>query len=95
MDHRKKKCINPDCRSTGKSAKPAVRGLCEACYRALKRLIKAGKLTEQEAYDRGLWLKSQPPGAKRFPEEAGAAIVRPSMRQTRGRKLQRSSTQHS
>jgi hypothetical protein len=77
------RCINPDCRSRGKMQNAKVRGLCENCYRAILRLIKTGKITMQEAEERGIVRKPQPPGSGRFPIVAGATIVQPTTRKVR------------
>lgn len=47
--------------------KSARRGNCVACYRALKRAIAAGDLTDQRAIELELWL----PAAVGRPPEAG------------------------
>ena len=65
---RKPKCINPDCPTKGIEY---TRGLCEPCYRTLRRLIEIKKsLTWEEAENRALCRKRKPSGFKRFPIEA-------------------------
>jgi hypothetical protein len=63
-------CHNPDCRSTGKSANVKYRGLCDACYRALMRLVKSGALTLEEAELQGRCRRPVPAGSRRWPQLA-------------------------
>ena len=66
------KCMNRRCRSRGKSAAVKYRGLCDACYRSLMRLISAGKITMEEAESRGLCKAPVPAGSRRWPLIAGS-----------------------
>ena len=40
------RCCNPDCPTKGVEY---TRGLCEPCYRSLRRMIEAGKVDSWEA----------------------------------------------
>lgn len=63
----RKPCMNPLCRSEGIHRRAKVRGLCDACYRALLRKIAAGEATMEEA-ERAGWCRAVPdPGRQRFP----------------------------
>jgi len=66
---RKPKCINPDCPTKGTEY---TRGLCEPCYRTLRRLIEVKHVIAdwEEAESRALCRKRKPSGFKRFPIEA-------------------------
>lgn len=66
------RCCNPDC----PTRKPAyVRGLCEACYRTLLRLIERKKLPSlKDAESRGLCKGRKEIGSKRFPVEAARKV---------------------
>lgn len=59
-----KRCINPKCRSKGKRRQAYTRGLCQACDQALRRLIRRGEVTREEAERRGYCL----PQGKQRPE---------------------------
>lgn len=76
-------CINPDCHSSGANAKPIALGLCEACYRALRRVCKELGITTAEAAERGWCRPRTRRGSKRFPGAFDLAPVRPTMRRVR------------
>ena len=62
---KKPPCCNPDCHSHGVEY---CRGLCELCYRSLRRLIEIKKLlTWTDAEERGLCRTIRPFSARRFP----------------------------
>ena len=58
----KPRCMNPDCRSRGERRQQYIRGLCEACDKAPRRLIAAGKTTWEEAEEEGRCLPSRSAG---------------------------------
>lgn len=64
---RKPKCCNPNCKSLGKRKEAYALGLCEACHKALRRMIKSGKTTMEKAIRDGNCLPYYTPGANRFP----------------------------
>jgi hypothetical protein len=53
-------CIHLNC--DPKTAE--LRGLCNAHYQAVRRMVKDGKLTDAEAVQRWLWLPEAPRGRK-------------------------------
>jgi len=65
------RCMNPHCPSRGK-AEAKYRGLCEACYKALKRLLTASGLEWADAVRAGKCTERNRPGRKpglnRFPD---------------------------
>jgi len=79
---RNTRCMNPDCQSP-RPAEAKYRGLCEACYRALKRLVEAGNITWAEAEEQGACLAPRPAGSSRWPTIAGAHYTKPSMAKCR------------
>lgn len=59
------RCVNPDCTTRGPEY---ARGLCEPCYRVLRRLVTVTKkLTWEEAENQGLCRGPKPAGSRRFP----------------------------
>ena len=69
----KARCINPECTTHGLQTR---RGLCEACYHVMLRLIKAGMLPNWEAAERrGLCKPKRKPGQDRFPSFVESAVV--------------------
>lgn len=78
---KQKPCMNPDCRTHG--GKAQFLGLCEACYRALKRLIAKDVLSLDEAVERGLCRQKRPAGSRRFPGVVGAPHFQPTTRKAR------------
>lgn len=70
------RCSNPDCRSIGAKRKVDTRGLCEACYAALRRRLKELGLTLEDA-ERNGWVQAAVPRAsRRWPHlaEGGAGV---------------------
>jgi hypothetical protein len=76
-------CVNPDCSSVGNQTKLIARGLCDGCYRALRRLCKQLGITLEDAADRGWCRHRRVKGSQRFPYAKGAAPTHPSMARCR------------
>jgi len=62
-----KKCMNHSCCSPATKRQVFARGLCENCYRTLRRMIQAEKLTWGDAENMNLALPPWHVGKKRFP----------------------------
>jgi hypothetical protein len=85
-------CINPNCTSRGDKRLQRARGLCEACYRAMDRAIKAGTITAEQAVARGMMRSAIPPSSRRFPDlydAHGNATYKVSIKQVRGVRLKK------
>lgn len=64
---RSPRCMNSHCKSMGK-APAEYRGLCDACYRALGRLLKKNGMTFDDAVAAGKCRRSKEAGESRFPD---------------------------